>query len=448
MTTDQSSSSSSPGNHPNPPDAERGKDFFDRIRRLGVLRPAEDRWVAGVCVGLARRWDVDPVLVRAVTIVLTVLGPGLLLYGLAWALIPQEDGRLHAERVLSGEVTAGFVGACLAVLAGTGGGVFPGWGGQDGWGSRGGFVLTAAVAAGVWFWYRRHGGRWPRTATGTPMTGYAARRAGTQPAWTMPGTGGVAEPAPTPSGPTAHEPTASAPSPTGSPWSPQPVTEESGRPGRYRRDPRIRASRPFTRAVVVLAAVVGYAAFALADSDGSHRAGTLAAAAALTVLGLGVVIAALRGRRSGGLMPLALLLLLGLAANSLTVGTLSVASDATWLPSTTDTARSNLAGNLTVDLSSLSRDAASTSPTHLRLRAAASHVRIEVPQGALVAVDVGYTAAQVTCLNQPAVSGAGRLTCPAAGTEKASATILLSADVLASDVEVVTVPATTTGVSP
>ena len=36
-------------------------DFFDRIRSLGVFRPDEGRWGAGVAAGLARRDSESPV---------------------------------------------------------------------------------------------------------------------------------------------------------------------------------------------------------------------------------------------------------------------------------------------------------------------------------------------------------------------------------------------------
>jgi len=92
--------------------------FFDGVRRLGVVRPDEGRRAAGVCAGLARRWNVEPKLVRLGFVVLTLLtGVGLALYGLAWLLLPHPDGRIHAQQAMRGVVTAGFVGGLLAVLA-------------------------------------------------------------------------------------------------------------------------------------------------------------------------------------------------------------------------------------------------------------------------------------------------------------------------------------------
>src|ERR671938_1368201 len=106
--------------------------FFDRIRRYGAVRPDDGRWFAGVAAGLARRWGVDPLLVRGGFVLLTVFGGiGLLLYGLGWLFLPHPDGRIHAQEVLRGVVTAGFIGGLLLVLLNLGG---------SGW-SRGGWLV-------------------------------------------------------------------------------------------------------------------------------------------------------------------------------------------------------------------------------------------------------------------------------------------------------------------
>jgi phage shock protein PspC (stress-responsive transcriptional regulator) len=77
---------------------------------------------AGVAAGLFRRWDLDPIVVRVAFIVLTFLGGlGVCLYGLGWLFLPHPDGRIHAQQLLTGRITAGFVGALLATLAVTDG---------------------------------------------------------------------------------------------------------------------------------------------------------------------------------------------------------------------------------------------------------------------------------------------------------------------------------------
>lgn len=59
-------------------------------RRL--TRSRTDRVLGGVCAGLARYWNTDPVLVRIVTVVLTIATGGAFLIGylIAWVAIPDE----------------------------------------------------------------------------------------------------------------------------------------------------------------------------------------------------------------------------------------------------------------------------------------------------------------------------------------------------------------------
>jgi phage shock protein PspC (stress-responsive transcriptional regulator) len=59
-------------------------------RRL--IRPKEGRMVAGVCAGLAVYFKVDVSLVRLLFGVLAIFyGLGVLLYLIAWAILPEED---------------------------------------------------------------------------------------------------------------------------------------------------------------------------------------------------------------------------------------------------------------------------------------------------------------------------------------------------------------------
>src|SRR5512133_644205 len=144
-----------------PPGGPGVAQFFDRIRRYGAVRPDEGRWFAGVATGLARRWGIDPLLVRGGFVILTIFGGiGLLLYGLGWLFLPHPDGRIHAQEVLRGVVTPGFIGGLLFVLADLG---TSGWG-RDGWYGPhpfgGGLLFVALVALGIW-WFAggRHRGR-------------------------------------------------------------------------------------------------------------------------------------------------------------------------------------------------------------------------------------------------------------------------------------------------
>lgn len=56
-------------------------------------RSQTNRIIAGVCGGIAEHLAVDPVLVRLIFILLTFatgLGPGILIYIIAWAIIPES----------------------------------------------------------------------------------------------------------------------------------------------------------------------------------------------------------------------------------------------------------------------------------------------------------------------------------------------------------------------
>lgn len=58
-----------------------------------LVRTRDDRWLGGVCGGLARYFGIDSNLVRLLVVVGTVLGFGSLViaYIVAWFLMPEED---------------------------------------------------------------------------------------------------------------------------------------------------------------------------------------------------------------------------------------------------------------------------------------------------------------------------------------------------------------------
>src|SRR4051812_23355793 len=59
------------------------------IRRLH--RSSDDRILGGVCAGLARYFNVDPTIVRIAAAALLLLGGvGIIAYGAAWLLVPEE----------------------------------------------------------------------------------------------------------------------------------------------------------------------------------------------------------------------------------------------------------------------------------------------------------------------------------------------------------------------
>ncbi|WP_457028856.1 PspC domain-containing protein [Kitasatospora sp. P5_F3] len=116
MTDDQITA---PGPTGTPADPER--------QRPPLTRSERHRVVAGVCGGLGRHLDIDPVVFRVVIAVLCLSGGlGLFLYGLAWLIVPREPtaegrpGRTELQRVLTGRVDGQSIGAVLLTLIGTG----------------------------------------------------------------------------------------------------------------------------------------------------------------------------------------------------------------------------------------------------------------------------------------------------------------------------------------
>ena len=85
-------------------------------RPAALTRSQDNRMIAGVCGGLARRTDVDPIVYRITCGVLAFLVVGFLLYGAAWLLLPHEGAETtRLDRLLRRRVDGP---AALAVLAG------------------------------------------------------------------------------------------------------------------------------------------------------------------------------------------------------------------------------------------------------------------------------------------------------------------------------------------
>jgi phage shock protein C len=67
----------------------------DPIRMQTLYRPRDDRMIAGVCSGIARRFGIEPTLVRILFVASLFLpGPQILIYLAAWLLMPNESSTL------------------------------------------------------------------------------------------------------------------------------------------------------------------------------------------------------------------------------------------------------------------------------------------------------------------------------------------------------------------
>lgn len=58
-----------------------------------LYRSKNNRVIAGVCGGLAEYFDIDPIIVRLITLILVLsAGAGLLAYIIAWIVVPEDPG--------------------------------------------------------------------------------------------------------------------------------------------------------------------------------------------------------------------------------------------------------------------------------------------------------------------------------------------------------------------
>ncbi|MGZ4280051.1 MAG: PspC domain-containing protein [Solirubrobacteraceae bacterium] len=135
-----------------PPTTEQPTTAAPPPRRL--YRSRDDRVIAGVCGGIARYFNIDPVLVRVGAVALAFLGgAGLLAYVAAVLLIPKEgEGGRVPEAPNRGLAITGVVLLVVAI-----GVVLPFHGG---WGAGWGLVPLGFIAlAGLFVWRLASGQR-------------------------------------------------------------------------------------------------------------------------------------------------------------------------------------------------------------------------------------------------------------------------------------------------
>jgi phage shock protein PspC (stress-responsive transcriptional regulator) len=353
---------------------------FTKIRALGVVRPDEGRWAAGVAAGLARRWGVDPVLVRGGFVALSLFfGVGLFLYGAGWLLLPHPDGRIHAQEVTHGTVTAGFVGSVLALLAGMPfGDSWSGNGPGFGWSFGPGVLTLAIVGAVAWWLFHRRERSVPSSAPAPSSSstfagsGVGSATAAYEPPVTH--AGASAEPG-------AVAPTAAIPVP-----SPHPGT---GRP-RSANAPW----RPLSLATLGLALLAGTLAYLPGNSW------PVAGAAGLGVVGVGLVLSGLAGRRGGFLVPVAIVLALTALNTDTITQSGAAAGDQSWTPVTAAEAGGGFtkgAGTTVVDLTStaVTAGATTTSPVSVPISQALGELTVIVPSGVAARVNVNAGAGSI-----------------------------------------------------
>ncbi|MGG5260214.1 PspC domain-containing protein [Phycicoccus avicenniae] len=391
-----------------PPPAPGGPGLLDenlaRLRGLGVRRDSDRRWFGGVCAGLAARFDVDPLLIRAAAIALTVAGGvGIPVYLALWLLLPDGRGEILAERALrQGDAWA----IVLVVVTGVvvlGGLVSLSTGG-DAWG--GSFWLLLPVALVVWFLATRSRAPapWPGAPAYPPPPppgGAPMSAAPTSP--TGPAAGYRYPPAPY-GAPVAGPPQAPPAGPPPGPYGGAPVPPVPPRPLAPPPPPAPRRRRPsgFT-GLATLGMVIVLVGLGVALADPMGFAGEPAvlglalalAGASAVVLGL-----ALRGRASG--FSGFLVIVLGLSTVFATLASHSPATngvgDRVWSPTTTTLpATYHLGvGDATLDLGALAGLPAPPSPASIDVSVGAGGLEVLVPEGLTVRVESQVGVGDVT----------------------------------------------------
>ncbi|KRE56981.1 PspC domain-containing protein [Phycicoccus sp. Soil748] len=392
--------------------------FFDWLRSIDLRRDGEDKWLAGVCSGIATRLGVDPIVIRAVLVLLVVMGGlGITVYLIAWAFLPNDKDDIVAERALRDGDVLGIILLVVIGLSLVGGTGFardtPGMG----------WVWWVVIPVGlvVWLVTRRRGqeaapvaGPTPYAAPGgTPPTAtYPASPTATYGASSVPSAmayGAAPEPATygTTAAPTAGGAAPQAPygaaTPPGAGSPPAPPAGRQPRPPKPPRAPRPPRRRSGGFGATLLISGLAVAAYGLTtwahqanDWAGSDQ--TVALCAALAVVGLGVLALGFAGRRTG---------LTGFVAVVLVIvtWTASVVPDVTfgggvgervWRPSVTDTTKSYRLsiGSAELDLTALPDNPGTARDVEARV--GVGELRIRVPDNLTVEVRSSVGAGQIT----------------------------------------------------
>jgi phage shock protein PspC (stress-responsive transcriptional regulator) len=231
--------------------------------------------IAGVCGGIAERLRLDPVLVRVVFVAsIFVGGVGVLVYALAWLLMPQADSNASlldealGRRNTRGRGSALALSILLVLVAIGVAGAFLG-------GDWGGPVLVILGIAAVVMLLRRGSASESGPITAPPNVPASA--------------GGMASP-PADATTTPITTTAGTQPLSGSPPSPGWDTQPA--------PPRPRERSPLFR-LVMSAVLVLIGGLALADVAGAGIAGGTYIASALAAIGLGLLVGAWWGRSRG-----------------------------------------------------------------------------------------------------------------------------------------------------
>lgn len=313
-----------PQPQPGPQKNKTSRRFFTWVRSSGLVR-GDDRWIGGVCSGIALRLGWSPTLVRALVIVCALFfGFGAALYAFGWFLMPDvRDGHILAEDLIAGQWDWNCLGCFLFLAVAI---VIPG----AGWGC----IALAALA--LWLLAKSgirqqegygFGASAPRPVS-QPVSYPAAQPVPQSPLYSAP------QPFPQPVSQPVSQTAPSVSQPVSQPVyqsmpSVMPGTVPGAMPGTVPNGPfapdRMNATayapteskRRKPAGPIVVLSILGLTFLSFAGlmgliwvNDmgiiGIMRLGTIWIAAVCIVMGLVVIILGFRGRRTGGLIPLGL----------------------------------------------------------------------------------------------------------------------------------------------
>jgi phage shock protein PspC (stress-responsive transcriptional regulator) len=359
------------------PDAggsDSGRDFNrDGLRTLADMRrSSDDRIVAGVCAGMARHLNVDPIIVRIAVVALTFIGlSGLILYLAAWFFIPTDDDPksvaadwFNLDRNEEQVRTVGlFVALVLAVAAVVG---------DNGWGLwwLGWWIIPVAFL----YWLfgvrpRRRRQEWPAAASTVV------------PPYPPPATG-----VPVPGSTEAQVADYTA-------WKTQQVLDRKRRRWERRRESRI------LRGLTLSAVLIAEAIAVIVDRNVGHIPWTGYVAVALTVVAVGCLVGTMWGT-AGGLIGIGLVLTL-----VLTIGSFAQSGpigEQRFTPQTASEVQPSYhhgIGNLELDLSEIVRPATLTGRT-VRVTTGIGRTAITVPADVAVKLDASVQSGEVNAFGR------------------------------------------------
>ncbi|MFJ4780379.1 PspC domain-containing protein [Streptomyces sp. NPDC088762] len=355
--------------------------------RPPLRRSKRDKLLAGVCGGLGRYFELDPVIFRIVLGVLAVTGGvGLIFYGFAWLLLPVEgEDDSEAKKMLTGRIEGATLAAVFAALVGCA--LFLSMLDNGGLAVFSVLVILALGGASYWSQQRRH--------TRPPEAQAPAAHSPAPPETKAP---------PAPGGPSwwrdplVKDGTTGPVGATGYLWGPDDAAalDDAGSvraPAAAVRKPAA-AARPrggIGGRVFVLALLAGTAATAAAwEGHPMGAALQTGLAAALAVFGLGLVVSSLLGRTGFGTILLSLLtagLLAGAAVLPREIGT--DWRDTDWRPAAVADVRPVYeagTGLATLDLSRLDVPKGTTVP--VRASIDAGRLKVVLPREVTAEADI------------------------------------------------------------